>query len=214
MDPTNPEIVLASASPRRRELLGHLLGNDADDFRVVAPEIDETPARGESPSAYVERLARAKALAVAEELEVAAQQADREPTGTLVIAADTTVDVDGEILGKPVDVADARRMLRRLSGRAHYVHTGVAVLRAGRLESAVDETRVHLAPLTDADLEWYLGTGEPFDKAGAYALQGAGGVFVTRVAGSVSNVVGLPLTLVVELAGRLGVRLPRSSRRR
>jgi septum formation protein len=184
-------IVLASGSPRRKEMLERL----GVDFEVIVPEIDERAIRGEDPSAYVERLARQKALAVADDDD------------TLIIAADTTVDVDGEILGKPVDIDDARRMLKRLSGRAHYVHTGVAVLRAGRLESGVDETRVQMVPITDHALDWYLSTGEPADKAGAYALQGAGAVFVSRVSGSVSNVIGLPLTLLVELAGRLGVDL-------
>jgi len=173
-------------------------------FEVIVPEVDETPRHGEDPSAYVERLARQKVLAVAEDIAVEAQDADDD---RLIIAADTTVDLDGEIFGKPVDVEDARRMLKRLSGRAHYVHTGVAVLRAGRLESGVDETRVQMTPITDHALEWYLGTGEPLDKAGAYALQGAASVFVSRVSGSVSNVIGLPLTLLVDLAREVGVDL-------
>lgn len=184
-------IVLASRSPRRRELLERL---DVQ-FQMVVPDVDESPRPGEDPSAYVERLAREKALAV---------EADPD---TLVIAADTTVDLDGEILGKPSTHDDARRMLRRLSGRGHYVHTGVAVRLGDRVETGVDETRVQMTPIGDHALEWYLGTGEPFDKAGAYALQGVGAVFVARVAGSVSNVIGLPLTLLVDLAGRLGVDL-------
>jgi len=184
-------VVLASGSPRRQEMLERL----GVEFEVVVPQVDERPIRSEDPSAYVERLARQKALAVADDDD------------TLIIAADTTVDLDGEILGKPLDVDDARRMLKRLSGRAHYVHTGVAVLRAGRLESGVDETRVQMTPITDHALEWYLSTGEPFDKAGAYALQGAASVFVSRVSGSVSNVIGLPLTLLVDLTRRLGVDL-------
>jgi septum formation protein len=184
-------IVLASRSPRRRELLERL---DVQ-FQMVVPDVDETPHPGEDPSAYVERLARDKARAV------------EAGPDTLVIAADTTVDLDGEILGKPSTHDDARRMLRRLSGRSHYVHTGVAVRLGDRVETGVDETRVQMTPIADHALEWYLGTGEPFDKAGAYALQGVGAVFVARVAGSVSNVIGLPLTLLVELAGRLGVDL-------
>ena len=195
--PTGPSgptgIVLASASPRRKDLLDQF----GVEFRIVVPDVDETPMPGETPTGYVERLARAKAAVVV----------DRVGRGDLVIAADTTVDVDGDILGKPTDATDARRMLKRLSGRAHYVHTGVAVARDGRMESGVDETRVHMEALTDHAIDWYLGTGEPFDKAGAYALQGAGGIFVSRVTGSVSNVVGLPLTLVVELTRRLGVDL-------
>lgn len=173
-------------------------------FEVIVPEVDETPRHGEDPSAYVERLARQKALAVAEEL---VSDDDAGADDTVIIAADTTVDLDGEILGKPVDADDARRMLKRLSGRAHYVHTGVAVLRSGSLESGVDETRVQMTPITDHALDWYLGTGEPLDKAGAYALQGAASVFVSRVSGSVSNVIGLPLTLLVDLARQVGVDL-------
>lgn len=184
-------VVLASGSPRRREMLERL----GVDFDVVIPDVDETPLAGEDPSAYVERLARSKAAAVPA------------APGSLVIAADTTVDVDGEILGKPVDADDARRMLRRLSGRAHYVHSGVAVRLGGRMESGVDETRVVLEPIPDHALDWYVATGEPLDKAGAYALQGVGAVFVARVAGSVSTVIGLPLTLLVDLCRRLGIDL-------
>lgn len=164
-------------------------------FEVIVPAVDETPRAGEDPSAYVERLARDKAAAVSVDAD------------TLVIAADTTVDLDGEILGKPVDVDDARRMLKRLSGRSHYVHTGVAVRWGDRVESGVDDTRVVLEAIPDHALDWYLATGEPLDKAGAYALQGVGGVFVARVAGSVSTVIGLPLTLLVDLCRRLGADL-------
>jgi septum formation protein len=164
-------------------------------FTVRLPDVDETPLPGEDPVAYVERLARAKALAVHADLEA------------LVIAADTTVDVDGEILAKPVDAHDARRMLRRLSARAHHVHTGVAVRRRSTVLSAVADTIVQFEPLSETTVEWYLATGEPFDKAGAYALQGAGGALVSKVTGSVSNVVGLPLTLLVHLARQVGVDL-------
>ena len=188
-----PEIVLASASPRRLELLERL----GVDPTVLPPDIDETPMANETADAYVARLAVAKAAAVAAGL-----------TGdALVIAADTTVEIDGEILAKPVDAADAAAMLRRLSGRRHRVFTGVAVRRGGDVRSEVVSTGVRFAALTAADIDWYLGTGEPFDKAGGYALQGAGGVFVEAVEGSVSNVVGLPLHTVVRLAAGLGVRL-------
>lgn len=173
-------------------------------FEVIVPEVDETPRHGEDPSAYVERLARQKALAIAEEL---VSDDDAGADDTLIIAADTTVDLDGEILGKPVDADDARRMLKRLSGRSHYVHTGVAVRWGDRVESGVDDTRVVLEAIPDHALDWYLATGEPLDKAGAYALQGVGGVFVARVAGSVSTVIGLPLTLLVDLCRRLGADL-------
>ena len=178
-----PGLVLASGSPRRRELLAQL----GLAFAVVAPDVDEAPQPGERPVALVRRLALAKAVAV-----------DGDP----VLAADTTVEVDGEILGKPVDADDARRMLRRLSGRAHKVHTGVAVRESAAVAVEVVTTIVTFVPLQPAVIDWYIGTGEPLDKAGAYAIQGAGGVFVEAVRGSVSNVVGLPLTTVARLLER------------
>ncbi len=185
-----PPLVLASASPRRRELLERL----GVVFAVVAADIDESVQPGEGAIAYVERLAGQKAAAVGSDDDV-------------VLAADTTVEVDGEILGKPTDPHDARRMLARLSGRTHRVHTGVAIRHRGASRVGSATTLVHMVPLSTGVIEWYLATGEPFDKAGAYALQGAGGVLVEKVTGSVSNVVGLPLTLVVELARQLGVEL-------
>jgi septum formation protein len=178
------ELVLASGSPRRRELLAQL----GLDFAVAGPDVDETPLPGERPVDLVRRLAVAKAVAV-----------DGDP----VLAADTVVDVDGEILGKPADADDARRMLRRLSGRSHRVHTAVALRSGERVEVEVVTTIVTFVPLQPAVIEWYVGTGEPLDKAGAYAVQGAGGVFVERVRGSVSNVVGLPLTTVAHLLDRV-----------
>ena len=189
----SPEIVLASASPRRLELLDRL----GVEPTVLPPDIDETPLPAEAADAYVVRLAVAQAAAVAATL-----------TGdALVIAADTTVEIDGDILAKPLDAVDAAVMLRRLSGRRHRVFTGVAVRRGDDVRSEVVATGVRFAALTEADIDWYVGTGEPLDKAGAYALQGAGGVFVEAVEGSVSNVVGLPLHTVVRLAAGLGVRL-------
>jgi septum formation protein len=184
-------IVLASGSPRRHEMLTRL----GLEYRVAVPDVDETPRAGEDPARYVERLARDKVGAVAAFPE------------SLVIGADTTVEVDGDILGKPADEAEARRMLRRLSGRTHHVHTAVAVRRHERTISAVADTLVQFEPLSATAVEWYLATGEPYDRAGAYALQGAAGVFVTSVTGSVSNVVGLPLTLLVRLARQVGVDL-------
>ena len=122
-----------------------------------------------------------------------------------MLAADTIVEVAGEILGKPADADDARRMLRALSARTHRVHTGVAVRRNGATVCEVVTTSVTMAAMSDAAIEWYLATGEPMDKAGAYAIQGAGGAFVAEVEGSASNVVGLPLATVVDLLGRQGV---------
>jgi septum formation protein len=176
-------LVLASTSPRRRELLGLL----AVPFRALAPDgVDETPLDGERPEDLVARLAVAKVGSVG---------------GDPVLAADTVVDLDGEILGKPVDADDARRMLRLLSGRTHHVHTGVAVRSGEGVKVDVVTTAVHFVPLTDEAIEWYLATGEPYDKAGAYAIQGAGGVLVDEVHGSVSNVIGLPLATVATMLG-------------
>jgi septum formation protein len=184
--PPGVAVVLASGSPRRLMLLEQL-GLDPE---VVPADIDESPLPGEDPVAYVRRLAREKAEAVVV------------PSAALVIAADTTIDLDGEILAKPDDGDDARRMLRRQSGRTHRVHTGIAVRHRGATLVDVVTTLVTMVPITDELLDWYVGTGEPLDKAGAYALQGAGGVLVEKVNGSVSNVVGLPLAPVVALIRR------------
>jgi septum formation protein len=184
-------LVLASGSPRRHQLLSSV----GVDFTAVAPDIDERPVDGEDPITYVERLAREKAVAVAVD------------PANIVVAADTTVALGRQILGKPADADDARRMLRDLSGRSHDVHTAVAVRVDGRVVSTVVTTRVSMTDLSDDDLDWYLGTGEPLDKAGAYALQEGGGLFVDRVEGSASNVVGLPLAVLAELLAAEGFPL-------
>ncbi len=183
-----PGLVLASASPRRADLLRSV----GLDFTVEPADIDEMRQPGESATAYVQRLSEQKAAAVAERLDGAA----------LVLAADTTVEVDGGILEKPVDAADARRMLGLLSGRTHHVHTAVTAMfpdPGPRGTSIVVTTAVTFVELDDATIEWYLGTGEPFDKAGGYAIQGAGGALVQRVDGSVTNVIGLPLAETLAL---------------
>ena len=185
------KVVLASASPRRQELLSQIRVR----FEVRVPDIDESPLEGEDPVAYVRRLAIGKAAAI-----------DTAPD-ELVIAADTTVDLDSVIMGKPNDDHDARSMLRRLSGKTHRVHTGVAVRLGARERVDVCTTLVTFVPLDEATIGWYLATGEPLGKAGSYALQGAGAALVSVVDGSVSNVIGLPLHLVVDLAGRLDVTL-------
>jgi len=182
------ELVLASGSPRRHELLTRL----GVPFTVRVPDVDETALPGERAVRYVERLARAKA--------VATQRAHDE----VVLGADTTVDVDGTILGKPLDRAEAQAMLTRLSGRAHAVHTGVAIALAGDLISDVTTTDVTFRALTTAEIDAYLATEEPFDKAGAYAIQGHAAAFVTAVVGSLSNVVGLPLAQTAALLTRAG----------
>ena len=154
-------------------------------FDVLAAEVDETPRPEEDPAAYVERLAIDKARAV-----LALRP------GARVLGADTTVTIDGHILGKPEHDADAVRMLRLLSGRSHLVHTGVALASARGIESAVDTTRVWFDAMTDEDISWYVATGEPVDRAGAYAIQGFASRFIPRIEGSYSNVVGLPVALV------------------
>lgn len=186
-------IILGSGSPRRRELLAQL----GLEFAVVAPDIDESPRARETPVAYVHRLAVEKAHAVR-----AGTSGD-----SLVIAADTTVDLGGDILGKPENAAEARDMLRRLSARTHRVHTGIALCRDDRTVSEVSTSLVTFAPLSPEIIEWYLATDEPFDKAGGYAIQGAGAVLVQRVRGSVSGIIGLPVHAVARLAGELGVDL-------
>ena len=176
--------MLASASPRRSELLGSV----GLAFDVVPADIDESVHAGESPSEYVARLSREKAAAIAKRIDADA----------IIVAADTTVDVDGQILEKPVDDDDARRMLRLLSGREHLVHTGVTVswfpeTRARGTTTCVVETAVRFVELSDQSIEWYLSTGEHLGKAGGYGIQGAAGAFVEGIDGSVTNVIGLPL---------------------
>jgi septum formation protein len=180
-------LILASRSPRRSELLTAA----GISFEVLAADIDETPHANEAPAAYVERLARDKARAV-----LALRP------GARVLGADTTVTIDGGILGKPVDEADAVRMLRMLSGRAHDVHTGVALASAAGVGSAVDTTRVWFSHMTDEDISWYVATGEPVDRAGAYAIQGFASRFIPRIEGSYSTVVGLPVALVSSILSK------------
>jgi septum formation protein len=189
-----PALVLASSSPRRRELLASL----GLTFSVRHADVDESLLPGEDPFDAAERLARAKAVAVREVAPDA-----------LVVAADTLVVLEGAALGKPRDRADVRWMLSALAGRTHDVVTGVACARGGRVISGRETTRVVFAPMTPAEVEAYAASGEPDDKAGAYALQGIGGLFVERVEGSPSNVVGLPVRLLYRLASELGVDLAR-----
>ena len=169
-------LILASGSPRRRELLEELGLRPV----ICTPDIDETPLPDEQAAAHVERLAIEKGSAVEATSE------------DVVISADTIVTIDGQLLGKPTNEAHATDMLRQLSGRTHEVMTGVAISSNGATESFVEVTVVHFAELTDADIAWYVDTGEPSDKAGAYAMQGRGGAFVTAIEGSYDNVIGLP----------------------
>lgn len=185
------KIILASASPRRSELLTAI----GVEFEVAPSQVPEHPIPDEAPPDYITRLARAKVIAVARKRE-----------GGLVIGADTIVVLDGQLLGKPKDEEDAEQMLRKLSGRWHAVMTGVALYDVGTRREVADyeKTLVRFAQLSEREIGWYVKTGEPMDKAGAYAIQGYGGLFVEEIAGNYSNVVGLPLPLVYRLARRLG----------
>jgi septum formation protein len=194
MPETVTKIILASTSPRRSELLKQI----GVEFELASGNVQERPHLGEAPPDYITRIARAKVIAVARQCE-----------SGLIIGADTVVVLDGQVLGKPVDEADAERMLKGLSGRWHVVMTGVALYDvATRQEVAeFDKTLVRFARLSDDEIEWYVKTGEPMDKAGAYGIQGLGGLFVDEIAGNYYNVVGLPLPLVYRLAHRLGYSL-------
>jgi septum formation protein len=186
-------LILASASPRRAELL-HAAGYA---FEVFAVDVDESIRAGEPPSTYVQRLAAEKSAAAMAARGV--QRAD-----AIVLGADTTVVVDDRILAKPADDADAARMLRRLSGRRHEVLTGISVRRGVFELGRVVTTAVDFAFLSDDDIAWYVASGEGRDKAGAYAIQGLASRFIPRIEGSYSNVVGLPVTAVRELLLEIG----------
>ena len=195
-------LVLASSSPRRRELLTQA----GFKFEVQAANIPEDPRPNEDPIAYVVRLAREKAEAVFREITKApasdqrASAALQVPAAALqVLAADTTVTLDNQILGKPENPADAARMLRLLSGRTHRVITGVAVVTATHTEVAAEVTGVTFLTLSDQEIETYIATGEPMDKAGAYAIQGRAARWIPRIVGDYFNVVGLPIALVSTL---------------
>ena len=193
------QIVLASKSPRRVDLLTQLLDHEFGEgivtFAIDPPNIDETALTGETPIAHVQRLAVAKSHAVATRYNNAA----------VIIAADTTVDLDGKIFGQPADEQDARTMLNELSGRTHQVHTAVAVVHLAQdgtmLSQAhgLDSAGVSMLEITPERMEWYLATGESMGKAGSYAVQGDGGALVERVEGSLTTVIGLPLDLLSDL---------------
>jgi septum formation protein len=181
-----PILILASSSPRRESLLREL----GFRFRQDHPEVDERVRHGERPRDYVRRVALAKARSVA---------APR--PRSWVVAADTAVVVDDSILGKPRDDREARRMLRGLSGRWHRVVTGIALVRRDEdfEQSRTSSTRVRFRRMTEKEIRWYVATGEPSDKAGAYAIQGKGGLFIERIVGSPSNVIGFPIESFYEL---------------
>lgn len=192
MRPDELPLVLASSSPRRQELLARL----GLEFTIVTPAVDETRQAGEPPIVHVQRVAREKASA-------AAAAAPHLP----VLAADTSVVLGDEILGKPTDLDDAERMLRLLRGRSHTVLTATAVQWGERRGGHLEAARVEFTSFSDELLRWYLGTGEYRDKAGAYAVQGRGALLVARVEGNVQAVVGLPLARLPALLAAVGLRL-------
>ena len=192
------KIYLASRSPRRGEILGQI----GIDFDVLPSDVDESVLGDEAPEHYVLRLAKEKASVCVQRL--VEQGLPLRP----VLAADTTVCIDGMILGKPENDADAAAMLRRMSDRWHVVHTAVAVADRDRVEVALSSTQVELAPLTDADIKAYIASGEPRDKAGSYGIQGLAGTFIRRIEGSYSGVMGLPIYETAQLLKQFGATLP------
>jgi septum formation protein len=186
-------LILASASPRRAELLRAA----GFDFEVIVPDVDESVRDREAPSGYVRRLAAEKSAAVARHVGKNSPEARENPL--VILGADTTVVVDGEILGKPRGDDEVAAMLRKVSGKRHKVMTGIS-LRQGAYEvGRVETTEVTFQTLSDAEVDWYVASGEGRDKAGAYAIQGRAARFIPRIEGSYSNVVGLPVAAVAEL---------------
>lgn len=188
-------IVLASASPRRKELLGNLV----NEFKIIPADIDETPFSLEKPDEYVVRMAREKAETVANEHDLSHRD--------IIIASDTSVVLGDEILGKPESFEHAKKMLRSLSGKKHQVMTSLCVCNGGlnRVATCNVISEVSFRELSDLEIEHYWKTGEPEDKAGAYAIQGLGGMFVEHISGSFSAVVGLPVYEVTQLLNEFGV---------
>jgi nucleoside triphosphate pyrophosphatase len=187
---TRTPIVLASTSPRRQELLR----NAGIEFIVRPADIPEIPVYGESPQVFAERMAAEKAKAIAATMP-----------GALILGADTVVAVDAEILGKPENAADAARMLRLLRDRAHYVITAVCLLGEDFQDVRSETTAVHFTTMSDAEIEDYVASGEPMDKAGAYAIQGRASRWISRIEGDYYNVVGLPVDLVWRMLREHGV---------
>ncbi len=186
------KFILASASPRRRELLEAI----RLPFDVLPSAIPEVRAEGESPEEYVARLSREKAAAIGQQ-----------HPARWVIAADTTVLLEDQLLEKPLDKVDAARMLGAIAGRTHVVYTGVTLLNVelSYHDTRVAESEVRMLPLSDRDIEWYVATSEPLDKAGAYAVQGIGAMFIESIHGSYTNVVGLPLALLFQMLRKAGL---------
>ena len=187
-----PKIILASGSPRRSEILESV----GWEFTKDVPDIDETELPGELPDVYVQRLARAKAETIAARHQ-----------GEIVLGADTTVVIDNQIIGKPVDLSDARRMLTMLSGRWHEVLTGVAVVKNGYSNVGLQRTRVKFVEMSEAEIDFLAEQGDPLDKAGAYAVQAQAALFIEGIEGDYWNVVGLPVSLVYRLMEAIGKKI-------
>ncbi len=186
-----PKLILASASPRRAEILTAV----GWEFEKHTADIDETKLPNEKPADYVQRLAKEKATAVAEKYE-----------NLLVLGADTIVVIENQIVGKPKDLADARKMLRMLSGNWHEVLTGVAIVKDEKISIGLQRTRVKFAELSKAEIEFLIERGEPLDKAGAYAVQAQAALFIEQIKGDYWNVVGLPVSLVYELVAQINAK--------
>ena len=195
-------LILASASPRRRELLSQA----GLDFIVETADINEEPQAGESPAKYVQRLAVEKAQAVWE------RHANDSAEPIIVLGADTTVVLDGEFLGKPMNETDARRMLQRLSGRTHQVMTGIAAITRNVIASDVEVTQVFFDLIDEEELARYLASGEPLDKAGAYGIQGYAARWIPRIEGCYFNVVGLPLARTIALLAKVKAGMTETER--
>lgn len=191
-----PKLILASASPRRAEILTTV----GWEFEKHAADVDEIELLNEKPADYVQRLAVEKAVAVAEKYKNA-----------LVLGADTIVVIENQIVGKPKDLADARKMLRMLSGNWHEVLTGVAIVKDEKISIGLQRTRVKFAELSKAEIEFLIERGEPLDKAGAYAVQAQAALFIEQIKGDYWNVVGLPVSLVYELVAQINAKKNRIS---
>ena len=185
------KIILASRSPRRKDILEKLNFS----FVIDPPDIDESPFKNESPIIYVQRISAAKA-------DLVAQRHDQQ---CIVIAADTTVELNGEIFGQPRDLDEARLMIHKLSSKTHKVHTAISVRYNQEVANSVDTASVTMREVSSELLEWYIGTGESIGKAGAYAVQGHGAALVTDVTGKIDTVIGLPVGLLLGMLGNLGI---------
>ena len=185
------KIVLASRSPRRKDILEKLNLS----FVIDPPDIDESPIKNESPIIYVQRISAAKA-------DLVAQRHDQQ---CIVIAADTTVELNGEIFGQPRDLDEARFMIQKLSSKTHQVHTAISVRYNQEIANSVDTASVTMREVTSELLEWYIGTGESIGKAGAYAVQGHGAALVADLSGEIGTVIGLPVGLFIGMLGNLGI---------